>query len=33
MRVAIVGGGFAAVEFAKTLSGKLRASECEILLF
>jgi NADH:ubiquinone reductase (H+-translocating) len=33
MRVMIVGGGFAAVKFAKTLSGKLRASECEILLF
>jgi NADH:ubiquinone reductase (H+-translocating) len=32
-RVVIVGGGFAAVQFAKTLRGKLRASECEILLF
>jgi len=33
MRVVIVGGGFAAVKFAKTLRGKMRASECEILLF
>ncbi len=33
MRVVIVGGGFAAVQFAKTLRSKLRASECEILLF
>ena len=33
IRVVIVGGGFAAVQFAKTLRGKLRASECEILLF
>jgi NADH dehydrogenase len=33
MRVVIVGGGFAAVQFAKTLRGKLRASECEVLLF
>jgi NADH:ubiquinone reductase (H+-translocating) len=29
----IVGGGFAAVQFAKTLRGKLSPSECEILLF
>jgi NADH dehydrogenase len=33
MRVVIVGGGFAAVKFAKTLRNKLRSSECEILLF
>src|SRR5258705_12277998 len=33
IRVVIVGGGFAAVQFAKTLRSKLRASECEILLF
>jgi NADH:quinone reductase (non-electrogenic) len=33
MRVVIVGGGFAAVQFARTLRGKLHASECEILLF
>jgi len=33
MRVVIVGGGFAALQFAKTLRSKLRASECEILLF
>ena len=33
MRVIIVGGGFAAVQFAKALRRKLRASECEILLF
>jgi NADH dehydrogenase len=33
MRVVIVGGGFAAVQFAKTLRRKLRDSECEILLF
>ena len=33
IRVAIVGGGFAAVQFAKTLRSKLRPSECEILLF
>jgi NADH:ubiquinone reductase (H+-translocating) len=32
-RVVIVGGGFAAVKFAKTLRGKLSQSECEILLF
>ena len=29
----IIGGGFAAVKFAKTLRGKLSGSECEILLF
>src|SRR5215475_7349039 len=33
VRVVIVGGGFAAVQFAKTLRKKLPASECEILLF
>jgi NADH:ubiquinone reductase (H+-translocating) len=33
MRVVIVGGGFAAVQFARTLRKKLRAAECEILLF
>src|SRR5271167_4836238 len=33
MRVIIIGGGFAAVEFAETLRKKLRASECEILVF
>ena len=33
MRVVIVGGGFAAVQFAKTLRKKLPASQCEILLF
>jgi len=33
IRVVIVGGGFAAVQFAKTLRKKLPASECEILLF
>ena len=33
MRVIVVGGGFAAVQFARTLRKKLRASECEILLF
>ena len=32
-RVVIIGGGFAAVQFAKTLRHSLRASECEILLF
>jgi NADH dehydrogenase len=31
--VVVVGGGFAAVQFAKTLRSKLRASECDILLF
>lgn len=33
MKVIIIGGGFAAVEFAETLRKKLRASECEILVF
>ena len=33
IRVVIVGGGFGAVQFAKTLRRNLRASECEILLF
>src|SRR5215475_14257267 len=33
VRVVIVGGGFAAVQFAKTLRRKLSASECDILLF
>ncbi|MGA7854119.1 MAG: FAD-dependent oxidoreductase [Candidatus Acidiferrales bacterium] len=33
LRVVIVGGGFAAVKFAKTLRNKLPASQCEILLF
>jgi NADH dehydrogenase len=33
IRVVIIGGGFAAVQFAKTLRRKLRASDCEILLF
>ena len=33
MRVIVVGGGFAAVQFARTLRKKLRASEGEILLF
>ena len=33
MRVVILGGGFAAVKFAKTLRKKLRASECEIVVF
>src|SRR5580658_467338 len=33
IRVVVVGGGFAAVQFAKTLRSKLRPSECEILLF
>ena len=33
MRVVIVGGGFAALQFAKTRRSKLRAHECEILLF
>src|ERR1700741_2643500 len=33
MRVVIVGGGFAAVQFAKNLRRKLDASKCEILLF
>ena len=33
IKVVIVGGGFAAVQFAKTLRKKLSAPECEILLF
>jgi NADH dehydrogenase len=33
MRVVVIGGGFAAVQFAKTLRSKIRGSECEILLF
>lgn len=33
MRVVIVGGGFAAVKFAETLRKKMRASQCEILVF
>jgi len=33
VRVVVVGGGFGAVQFAKTLRTKLRASECDILLF
>jgi NADH:ubiquinone reductase (H+-translocating) len=33
IKVVIVGGGFAAVQFAKNLRRKLRPSECEILLF
>jgi len=33
MRVVIVGGGFAAVQFAKAFRRKLCASQCEILLF
>jgi NADH:ubiquinone reductase (H+-translocating) len=33
IRVVIIGGGFAAVQFAKTLRSKARGSECEILLF
>jgi NADH dehydrogenase len=33
VRVVVVGGGFAAVLFAKTLRKNLPASECEILLF
>jgi NADH:ubiquinone reductase (H+-translocating) len=32
-RVAIIGGGFAAVQFAKTLRSKLSQAQCEILLF
>jgi NADH:ubiquinone reductase (H+-translocating) len=32
-RVVIVGGGFAAVQFAKTLRQKLSPAQCEILLF
>jgi NADH:ubiquinone reductase (H+-translocating) len=33
VRVVVVGGGFAAVQFAKTLRSKLSIPECEILLF
>lgn len=33
IRVVVVGGGFAAVKFAKTLRSKLRASDCEIVVF
>jgi len=33
LTVVIVGGGFAAVQFAKTLRRKLNVSECDILLF
>lgn len=33
IRVIVIGGGFAAVTFAKTLRSKVRGSECEILLF
>src|SRR6202142_188368 len=33
VRVVIVGGGFAAVKFAETLRKKMRASQCEILVF
>lgn len=33
IQVVIIRGGFAAVTFAKTLRGKLRPSDCEILLF
>jgi len=33
IRIVVVGGGFAAVQFAKTLRRKLPASESEILLF
>ena len=33
MRVVIVGGGFAAVQFARTLRSKLNTPECEIFLF
>src|ERR1700687_5824240 len=33
VRVVIVGGGFAAVKFAETLRKKMRAAECEILVF
>jgi NADH:ubiquinone reductase (H+-translocating) len=33
IRVVVIGGGFAAVQFAKTLRSKLTASECEIFLF
>ncbi|HEY2548292.1 MAG TPA: FAD-dependent oxidoreductase [Candidatus Acidoferrum sp.] len=33
IRVIIIGGGFAAVQFAKTLRSKLRPSDCQIFLF
>jgi NADH dehydrogenase len=33
VRVVIVGGGFAAVQCAKTLSKKLRPAECEVVVF
>ena len=33
LRVVVIGGGFAAVQFAKTLRSKVRGSACEILLF
>ena len=33
MRVVIIGGGFAAVKFAKTLRNKLSSKQCEIVLF
>ena len=33
IRVVIIGGGFAAVQFAKTLRSKLRHTDCEILLY
>ena len=33
IRVVVIGGGFAAVQFARTLRSKVRGSECEILLF
>jgi NADH:ubiquinone reductase (H+-translocating) len=33
IRVVVIGGGFAAVQFAKTLRSKLGVSECEVLLF
>ena len=33
IRTIIIGGGFAAVKFAKTLRSKLRHSDCEIVLF
>lgn len=33
IRVVVIGGGFAALQFAKTLRKKLRLPECEIVLF
>ena len=33
VRVVIVGGGFAAVQCAKTLSKKIRTAECEVVIF